>query len=334
MMTRLTSWSWKTSREASRKPSPPSDSPYLPCDMLLYMSQFLQFENYRNLIEAYWPDGGEDQLIRRRLWKLSTRVYSTKFFNGKELQVEFNYDAKRPKEDRILLNVETLLPITGPIFSTADMDDQLWMNPSKVSDIVYTRYDMDRCSEYRYANCDCCERLHDTVDYPESFAEFSGFECLHGHFHHYCRHHVDWWLKRYLRTSIQLQQAEPAPPKPLPKRRNTFGNMLLRCLCIPAGVESTVISSDSTISRAVVSEIGNETAVSRDAVVAQHQSGMISKPSAGITFEMSSAPANRRLLHTFTWQALQTPVSRDTSCVMTNKCLLCAPVVFAPCKCR
>ncbi|ULM71599.1 repeat element 5 protein [Diadegma fenestrale ichnovirus] len=255
--TRSRNWPWRTSREASRKPSPPSNLPYLPCDVFLHMSQFLQFEDYRNLIEAYWPDGGEDELIRRRLWKLSTRTYSTSFFNGKELQVEFNYDAKRPKEDRILLNVETLLPITGPIFSTADMDDQLWMNPSKLSDIVCTRYDMDRCSDYRYANCDCCERLHKTVVYPDSFGELSGYECPHGHFHHYCIHHVSWWLTRYLRTSIQLQQARAAPPKPLPKRRNTFANILTRCLCIPAGVESTVITSDTTILRATINEIEN-----------------------------------------------------------------------------
>lgn len=259
MATSLRNWSWRTSREASRKPSPPSALPYLPCDIFLYMSQFLQFEDYRNLIEACWPDGGEDELIRRRLWKLSTRIYSASFFNGKALQVEFNYDARRPKEDRILLNVETLLPITGPIFSTADMDDQLWMNPSKLSDIVCTRYDMDRCSEYRYANCDCCERLYITDEYPETFAELSGTECPHGHFHHFCIHHVCWWLTSYLRTSIQLQQAKPAPPKPLPKRSNKFGNMLLRCLCISVEVESTVITSDTTIPRATVDDIENDT---------------------------------------------------------------------------
>lgn len=257
IVTSFRKWSRTTSREASQKSSPPSALPYLPCDIFLYMSKFLEFEDYRNLIEAHWPDGGEDELIRRRLWKLSTGTYSTSFFNGKELQVEFSYDAKRPKEDRILLNVETLLPITGPIFST-DTDDQLWMNPSQLSDIVFTRYDMDKCSEYRYANCDCCQQLRNTLEYPETFAKLSGTECPHGHFHHYCIHHISWWLTSYLRTSIQLQQPKPASLKPLPKRSSsTFGNMLLRCMCVPAVAKSTVIVSDTFTPRAAVDENGN-----------------------------------------------------------------------------
>lgn len=266
MLTSLRKWipSWTTSRKASRKPSPLSASIYLPCDIFLYMSQFLEFEDYRNLIEAFWPDGGEDELIRQRLWKLSTRICSVNFYNEKELKVEYNYDPKRSKEDRILLNVETLVPIAGPIFPT-DTDDQLWMSPSELIDIVSTRYNMDKCSEYRYADCDCCERLYDIDTYPETFGELSGTECPYGHFHHYCIRHVSWWLKNYLRMFIKLQevQEEELPllleplPKPLLKRGNAFENMLLRCWCIPAEAGSAVIDSDSFTPATAVNEVGN-----------------------------------------------------------------------------
>lgn len=233
MLTSLRKWipSWTTSRKASRKPSPLSASIYLPCDIFLYMSQFLEFEDYRNLIEAFWPDGGEDELIRQRLWKLSTRICSVNFYDEIELKVEYNYDPKRSKKDRILLNVETLVPIAGPIFPT-DMDDQLWMSPSELIDIVLTRYNMDKCSEYRYADCDCCER------------------------------HVSWWLNNYLRMINKLQEEElrlllEPLPKPLPKRGNAFENMLLRCWCIPAEAGSAVIDSDSFTPATAVNEVGN-----------------------------------------------------------------------------
>lgn len=237
--------------------SPPAAPPHLPCEVFLQISRYLQYEDYRNLIEAFWPAGGEDEpdkLIRQRLWKMSTRSYSTSFFNGKPLQVEYNYDAKRPLRSVVLLNMKTLVPITGPIFPTDT--DELWMSPSEIIRILRIHYDMDTCSEYRYANCDCCERQQKTVQYPETFAELCGTDCPHGHFHHYCVHHISWWLQSYLRTSIQLQEAKPAPPQPLPARDNTFVNMLMRCWCIPAGAESAVVS-DIFISTTAVNDTGN-----------------------------------------------------------------------------
>lgn len=232
--------SWTTSRKASRKPLPPSPFTQLPCDVILYMSQFMEFEDYENLIEAVWPDGSEDQLIRQHLWKLSTRTYSTSFFNGKSLEIVYNYNAKRSKKDNILLSVKTLLPITSPIFDK-DTDD-LWMNPSELVDIVFKQYDMDKCSEYRYANCDCCERLDNTVQYPETFAELTGNECPHEHFHHYCIHHIAWWLTSYLRMSIQIQEKKPALPQDLVTRDNTFGHMLMRWWCISVAASGTQVS--------------------------------------------------------------------------------------------
>ncbi|AAS83460.1 repeat element protein-b11 [Ichnoviriform fugitivi] len=249
-MTSLRKWisSSKTSQKASI--SPPC------CDVVLYMSQFMPFEDFQNLVEAFWPNGGEDELIRQHLWKLSTRKYVTKFFNGKSLEVVYNYNTKRSKKDRILLNVKTLLPITGPIFP-ADTDvDELWMSPLELHDIVVTRFDMDKCWEYRYANCDCCERLHHTVEYPETFAEFCDIDCPYGHFHHYCVHHVSWWLMSYLHTSIQVQERRLAQPTPVPRSRRSFGYMLLRCWCIPAGAESRIVS-DVFTSGSGVNDIGN-----------------------------------------------------------------------------
>ncbi|AIK25629.1 Rep1 [Hyposoter didymator ichnovirus] len=247
--------SWRTSREPS---PPPSASTYLPCDVLLHMSRYLQFEDYRNLIEAFWPDGGEDELIRQRLWKLSSRIYSTSFFNGKPLQVEYNHDTQRPRQYRILLNVKTLLPITGPIFSS-DMDE-VWISPLELSDIVWVCYTMDKCSEYRYANCDCCARLYNkTAEYPETFGELCGTDCPYGHFHHYCTHHISWWLMNYLLPSIQVQETKRTLPRPLPERRNTFVNTLLTCWCISAGAESVGVpdSFTSTINSSTINEIGS-----------------------------------------------------------------------------
>ncbi|BAF45644.1 repeat element protein-a2.1 [Ichnoviriform fugitivi] len=189
---------WIKSRKASRStssqdPSPPTASTYPPCDVFLYMSNFLHFKDYRNLIEAFWPNGGEDELIRQRLWKLSTRTYSTSVFKGKHLQVEYNYDDGRPEEDRILLNVKTLLPVTGPIFTKGWED--LWMNPSEIVDVVRRRYFVNKCTDYSHLECNCwADKFR--MPYPQLFPLF--YESPHGDYHDICMKFIFLWLQNYL----------------------------------------------------------------------------------------------------------------------------------------
>lgn len=239
IVTRLRKWIW--SWTTSGNPSPPPASIYLPCDVLLHMSQYLQFEDYRNLIEAFWPDGGEDELIRQRLWDLSTRTCSPPFFNAK--QIEYNYDARRPEQCRILLNVNTLLPITGPIFSTDT--DELWISPLEVRDIVWSCYTMDMCSDYRYTSCHCSARPHGTIiEHLQTISELHGTDCPHGHLHHFCTQHISAWLMNYLLPAIQVQEARRA--KTIARTSKSFINMLLRFM---ENIETAVTVTVSRVRR-------------------------------------------------------------------------------------
>lgn len=90
----------------------PLPSPF-PYDVILHMSGYLKFEDYINFVRALWPHGDEDDSVRNKLWQLSTRSIILEFCNGKPLKVEYNYDPDRETEDRILINVENLLPTFG-----------------------------------------------------------------------------------------------------------------------------------------------------------------------------------------------------------------------------
>ncbi len=104
----------KISEVSSSPPVLTSRQIVLPEDIILYMANFLCFVDYRSFIRALWPNNDESNIVQEQLWKLliPDRITTT-FINGKRLEIEFDYDPWRAKEDEVLINLESLLPVFG-----------------------------------------------------------------------------------------------------------------------------------------------------------------------------------------------------------------------------
>lgn len=120
----------------------------LPKDVILHMSAFLKFEDYRKFVRALWPHGDEDDTVRQKLWQLSTHSISVEFCNGRLLEVEYNYDPERKREDRILINVENLLPTFGGVVPPASWEfvSVSQLNRFIKRQIFFSEYPLARCA--------------------------------------------------------------------------------------------------------------------------------------------------------------------------------------------
>lgn len=193
-------------RKLSPVPSAPlpitSNQIHLLEDVIVYMAKFLSFLDYKAFIRSLWPADNESYLIRKTLWKLSTYKCETKFINGKQLEIEYNFDPTRPKENRILINIESLLPVFGGIVSTT-MDK--FASISKLENFVRMHVHLNMCSDRRYASCPC-HLVNDGGRGCENFVKSLVHICGHRHFHHYCGKHIESWLKIFENNTIQLHQ--------------------------------------------------------------------------------------------------------------------------------
>ncbi|ULM71690.1 repeat element 34 protein [Diadegma fenestrale ichnovirus] len=172
----------------------------LPLDIFIYMSKFLDFEDYRNFIRAFIPIGEENEYIRRRLWQLSTHKYDATFCNKKQLEIEYNFDPARMPEDRVLVNVESLLPVFGGIVPS---DTPQFTSTTQLYDFVRCHVHLDMCTEQYYSSC-FCKGIRENQDFTLFLQE-----CSFEHFHHFCWRHVAWWLED-LNTSIILEESKNA----------------------------------------------------------------------------------------------------------------------------
>ncbi|BAF45579.1 b2.2 [Tranosema rostrale ichnovirus] len=195
---------YKTSRILSTPVSEPQEM-YLPCDIILYMSNFLQFRDYQKFIEAWYPNEDEDEIIRKKLWEMSTRKYCAKFLNGKNLEVEYNYDPTREPSDSILINVNSLSPIFDDIVPPGL---EQFTSISNLIDFTRKHINFDGCTAYRYAACNC-SRSSDSEQTTETFGELSEDACQFEHFHHFCAKHVAFWLEYELSYRIQMRESIP-----------------------------------------------------------------------------------------------------------------------------
>ncbi|CAH2088339.1 unnamed protein product [Euphydryas editha] len=119
----------------------------VPVDTFLYMSAFLTSIEYSNLIRAFWPDGDPDELIQKKLRKMSCHKLTATFFNKKTLEIEYNFDITKTGRERVLIRFDCLLPILGGLLAPG-MDD------------VYVNF--DTCSDYYYVDnlCVWCSDYH------------------------------------------------------------------------------------------------------------------------------------------------------------------------------
>ena len=70
--------------------------------------------DYRSFVKPIWPDKIPSKTVRSKLWRMSTRKFTTKFINGEPIEVQYNYDPERI-EDHVLIDTEYLLPVFGGI---------------------------------------------------------------------------------------------------------------------------------------------------------------------------------------------------------------------------
>ncbi|BAF45725.1 repeat element protein-d6.2 [Ichnoviriform fugitivi] len=187
---------------------------YLPLDIILYLSKFLNFEDYRSLVRSIWPDGQNQwDIVRATLWRLSTHTFEATFFNGKRLPIIYNFDAARMKEERVLIDTESLVPVFGGILPPA-MEG--FRSIPEVHKFIEMHVDVNLCSEGRHACCPCHllydDDDDDDDDDEDAFGRFAkppvDDECKHGHFQHYCPQHVTSWLNHYLNTAILLRESK------------------------------------------------------------------------------------------------------------------------------
>lgn len=177
---------------------------YLPHDIILCIGDYVKLEDYRNFIEALWPNGCQDEDIQKKMWKISTHNIDAMFFNRNFVNIEYNFDSERIKEDRILININSLLPVFGGVITT---DMKQFMNLSELNKFVKTHVHLNKCSNYQFASC-YCHNQDDFEEFCRIFVDHSDEPCEYGHVHHYCNNHVAWWIKSFLNSLILLKESQ------------------------------------------------------------------------------------------------------------------------------
>lgn len=190
------------------RPSPgliaKSEEIVVPVDVFLLISSYLTFTDFQSFILAFWPEGVEEELIKKKLWAMSCHKFEATFYNGKCLEIEYNFDARREGRDRVLIKKDCLLPIFGGVSPTGLAE---FVSISQLDGFVEDHVNLNRCSSYRYVCCSCHLGI-DRQDFPILFLEPELSECEQGHFHHYCMEHVISWLGNYLHTLILLRESK------------------------------------------------------------------------------------------------------------------------------
>lgn len=174
----------------------------LPLDMILYISRFTEFLDYKNFVRALWPDGEEsyDLDIQKKLWQLSTHRFTTLFINGKPIEIEYNFDPDRTS-DPVLINSNHLRPVFGGIIPP---ENAQFLSVTTLKKFVNTHIHMNECSRFKYASCPCRENTDNRT--AREFSKPQMTTCKKQHYHHYCSHHVNYWLDKLASSIVNLQR--------------------------------------------------------------------------------------------------------------------------------
>lgn len=194
--------------EEHAKSAGPSELPYflkkevLPVDLIIYLGNFMESKDSASSKRRLSPNHDEGASIPAKLRKESTDLLRIEFLNGKHLDIEYKFEHtktnKKEKKKRVLINVNTLLPVLG---GRLPPDTETFVDVKKVNAFVETYVHLNKCNDQRYASCPC----HLDVD-PEIAAKFEPSPdnaCAAGHFHHFCFQHVNHWLSETLEVSIE-----------------------------------------------------------------------------------------------------------------------------------
>lgn len=173
-------------------------------EVVFYITKFLKFEDLRSFIQSLWPDSHDSDIVRGIVWQLSTHKCTTWFINGKELKIEYNFNPTRVEEERVLVNVNCLLPVFGGIIMPAM---EQFTSLTKVQDFVRMHVHVNMCSNCEHASCPCHLRNVERDGNYEPIRDQLMDTCNYNHFHHYCSQHVLHWLAYVLNFLIPLRRA-------------------------------------------------------------------------------------------------------------------------------
>lgn len=181
----------------------PEDAPepwpkLLPNYVILHISGFLNFEDYRNFVRALWPHGDENDSVRKKLWQLSTGTICIEFCNGQLLKVEYNYNPERKEEDCILINVENLLPAFGRVVPPGNWKfvSVSQLNRFIKRQIFFSKYPLARGAF----------RNKEATSYTCIWYTHTSEERRHSH--HLLWKHVYWWVNEHLEPMIKWRTPE------------------------------------------------------------------------------------------------------------------------------
>lgn len=147
------------------------------------------------------------------MWQLSTRSVSVEFCNGRLLEVEYNYDPERKRKDRIVINVENLLPIFGGVVPPASWEflSVTQLNRFIERQIFFSKYPLALCA---FQN-----------------GGVSSYTCLwytptseeRRHSHRFLWKHVSWWVNDHLEPMIKWRTPEQSAMQRSTRFQRTAG---------------------------------------------------------------------------------------------------------------
>lgn len=112
--------------------------------------------------------------------------------------MEYNCDPWRKKEERVLVSVDSLLPVFGGV-RPPKIDE--FTSVRKLENFVRMHIHLNMCTERRYASCSCYLKAVEPYN-AAKFAKPPLDTCEFQHFHHYCWQHVSHWLMYFLNTVL------------------------------------------------------------------------------------------------------------------------------------
>lgn len=173
----------------------------LPLDIILHIAQFTDYVHYKNFVQALWPhkEGSYDLEVQKKLWRMSTHRLTTPFINGEFLMIEYNFDPNRTS-NRLLINSESLRPVFGWVVPP---EDEQFLSVTNLKQFVDTNVRLNACSRFQYASCPCGENTDSQT--ARAFSKPLVQTCNKRHFHHYCSHHVNYWLNELLFSILHIE---------------------------------------------------------------------------------------------------------------------------------
>lgn len=176
----------------------------LPLRKILQIADSLKFEEYQSFVKKLCHNANVHPEIQAKLWQMSTHRFTARFLNGKPLVIRYNYDPSRVEEERVLFDVNSLLPVLGGIVPPTL---SRFASASQINIFVKKHVHLNLCADRQHASCPC-HLGHDEAQ-VRAFVQPAVDACHGGCFHHYCSQHVGYWLKLYLAEVVLLRERRP-----------------------------------------------------------------------------------------------------------------------------